>query len=229
MGNSSSSISSTSSYDRCKSAALNRLAKDSVVSVTICAPISIYERSGNNNCYKTAMKTDQDKYSDNLSQCKINEINRQISAKGGISAGDNYTSSYPRTSTSDHHKTATISYIPLIKAIRNGNPIIKPPSGYLHTITIRFKHSHPIPNGSQFSGAYISNASPFYYVGQHNSLPTYIGKNGVRYWAKPDGVYQIGQGFTEGNIEKYNGIKQNIVYNTYKCKICGGFFDCTEW
>lgn len=219
MGNSNS-------YNRCKSKELKRLEKDSFISVAICSPISMAIKNGNNNCYGSVMKTDQNSF--NSIQCKINKINQQISAKDDIFLKNNYTSSsYPETSTIDHYKTETISYLPLIEAIINGNPIVKPPIGYPSMITIKSNHSHSIPNGLQFSGSYISNASPFYYIGQYNSLPTYIGKNRIRYWAKPDGVYQIGQEFTEGYIEKYNGVKQNLVYNTYKCKICGEIFDCT--
>jgi hypothetical protein len=29
--------------------------------------------------------------------------------------------------------------------------------------------------------------------------------------ARPDGVYQIGTGFTEGYVEKYNGMTENII------------------
>ena len=40
------------------------------------------ERSGNNQCYIRAMKADHERYSSNLDPCKVNEINRQISARG---------------------------------------------------------------------------------------------------------------------------------------------------
>jgi len=226
MENSNSGNNNSSSHDRCKNGALRELAKDSAISSVVCAPRAMSERRGNNRCYTKAMKADQERYSSNLDQCKINEINRQISAKGGISAGDDYTSSsFPETSTSNHHKTTNKT---IIKNGTNGASLGKPPAGYLSMFNIASSHSDPILNGERFTFAYISNASPFYYDGQHNSLPTYIGKNGVRYWAKPDGVYQIGQGFTEGEVEKYNGMTQNIMYNYYKCKLCGGFFNCTQ-
>ena len=226
MGNENSRSGGSSSHDRCKNDALRELAKDSAISSAVCAPRAMSERRGNTQCYTRAMKADQEKYSSNLDQCKINEINRQISAKGGISAGDDSaSSSFPGTSTSDHHKTTNNS---IIKNGKNGTSPGNPPEGYLSMFNIVNRHSDPIPNGERFTFAYISNASPFYYDGQHNSLPTYIGRNNVRYWAKPDGVYQIGTGFTEGEVEKYNGMTQNIMYNAYKCKLCGGFSNCSE-
>jgi len=225
MRNSKSGNNNSSSHDRCKNGALRELAKDSAISSVVCASRAMSERRGNNHCYKRAMKADQERYSSNLNQCKINEINRQISAKGGISAGDDYTSSsFPGTSTSDHHKTTNNS---IIKNGTNGTSPGNPPAGYLSMFNIVNRHSDPIPGGEHFTFAYISNASPFYYDGQHNSLPTYIGRNNVRFWAKPDGVYQIGTGFTEGVVEKHYGMTQEHMYNAYKCKQCGGFSNCT--
>ena len=88
MGNGNSN---SSGSDTCRSDALNTLARDSMNTTLTCAPSGFSQRSGHTPCHEQGYAADQLNYSANLEQCNIDRINRNISAKGGVSAGDGYS------------------------------------------------------------------------------------------------------------------------------------------
>ena len=105
---------------------------------------------------------------------------------------------------------------------------IQPPNGYPVSFNIDIRHKHQAHDGIVYIGEYISNASPFYYAGQYNQQPMYIGKNNVRFWADSNWVYQIGTGFAPGTIEKYDDMTTKSLYSTYKCKYCEIWFNANN-
>jgi hypothetical protein len=170
--------------------------------------LTILDVISTNNCIRDKCKSQYD-------TCKIN---KHISAKSGVSAGDNYnnTKSVMRQSEALRRSIAVSTAI-----ISNPNitfselhSITKAPKGYHTRMYIDLNHWHTIPNGKT---AYPpKSAGYFYYLGTYNNFPYWININGVCIWYDGGGIYHVGSDLAKkSGIEKHNG----FTYEYEKMKI----------
>jgi hypothetical protein len=155
--------------------------------------LSIIDIISTNNCIRDKCK----------SQYNICKLNKHISAKSGVSAGDNYNTNFVMKQSEALRKSIASNFIisnPNIKFSKL-HSIIKAPKGYQSRMYIDFNHWHAIPNGR---AAYPPKSTGyFYYFGTYNNFPYWININGVCIWY--DGrIYHVGSDLTKKfGIEKH--------------------------